>query len=122
MEMDKGRALYARVEGPNDGIVYGCYNLGPLIEGREPDAKFDSGNNLAVLQLIGPKTYLLSRIGVNGNFIDQATYVTPKIQPYLRKTPEGALQIVGAVRQQEQVASADAPVVVPKVSDRPPGF
>lgn len=122
MEMDKGRSLYVRVEGDTDGIVYGCYNLGPLIEGREPSAMFDAGNNLAVLQLIGPKTYLLSRIGVNGNFIDQGTYVTPKIQPFLRKTPEGALQIVGAIRQQDQVAKAEAPVIVPKVSDRPAGF
>jgi hypothetical protein len=120
MEMEKGKALYARVEGETDGVVYGCYNLGRLIDGREPQAMFDASNNLAVLQLIGPKTYLLSRIGVNGNFIDQGTYVTPKIQPFLRKTPEGALQIVGATRQQEQVARAES--VTPKVSDRPPGF
>jgi hypothetical protein len=121
MEMDKGKALYVRVESDDDGVIYGCYNLGSMLQGPEPDAKFDSGNNLAVLQLVGPKTYRLSRIGINGNFIDRATYVTPKSQPYLRRTTTGALQIVGAVRQEENVARAE-PVIVPKVSDRPPGF
>jgi hypothetical protein len=120
MEMDKGRALYVRVEG-DDGVVYGCYNLGRMAEGIAPDAKFDSGNNLAVLHLIGPKTYLLSRIGVNGNFQGQSTYVTPKSQPFLRRTDGGLLQIVGAIRQQDNVAKA-LPVTVPKVSDRPAGF
>jgi hypothetical protein len=121
MEHDTGKMIYARVEGLDDGIVYGCYNLGRVVEGIVPDIKFDSGNNLAVLQLIGPKTFCLSRIGVNGNFIGQSTYITPKSQPYLRKGPDGALQIVGAIRQEQKVAQTE-PLLVPKVSDRPPGF
>jgi hypothetical protein len=119
METDKGRNLYVRVEG--DDAIYGCYDLGRMADGAAPDAKFDSGNNMAILHLIGPKTYSLSRVGVNGAFLGQGTYVTPKTQPYLRRNPEGQLQIVGAVRQQETVARSE-PSVVPKVSDRPPGF
>ncbi len=123
MEHDKGKMLYVRVEGTQDGIIYGCYNLGRIMDGTPPDAKFDAGNNLAVLQLVGPKTYALSRIGVNGDFLGQHTYITPKTQPFLRKTADGTLQIVGAVRQQvaQQTLPIDA-VNVPKVSDRPPGF
>jgi hypothetical protein len=121
METEGAKMLYVRVQGTDDDTVYGCYNLGKLVDGVPPDAKFDSGNNLAVLQLISPRTYLLSRIGVNGNFLSQATYVTPKSQPYLRKTANGALQIVGAVR--ETAVAANKPAEnAPKISDRPPGF
>lgn len=119
MDTDKGKDLYVRVEG--DDAVFGCYDLGRMAEGTPPDAKFDAGNNLAILHLIGPKTYSLSRVGVNGAFLGQGTYVTPKTQPYLRRNAEGQLQIVGAVRQESSVARAE-PSVVPKVSDRPPGF
>ena len=81
------------------GTVYGCYNLGRMVAGFQPDAKFDAGNNLAVLHLIGPKTYSLSRIAIDGKFQGQDTYVTPKTQPFLRRAASGALQLVGAVRQ-----------------------
>lgn len=121
MEEDRGKALYARIEG-DDGMVYGCYNLGRMADGAAPDAKFDSGNNLAVLHLVGPKTYTLSRLSVNGAFLGQSSYVTPKSQPFLRRTPQGALQIVGAIRQERETVAQVEPVNVRKVSDRPPGF
>jgi hypothetical protein len=120
LESEGAKMLYVRIQGADDDTIYGCYNLGKMVDGVPPDAKFDSGNNLAVLQLIGPRTYLLSRIGVNGNFLGQGTYITPKSQPYLRKTASGALQIVGATR--EVVASNKPPDNAPKLSDRPPGF
>ena len=92
-----------------------------MVAGFQPDAKFDAGNNLAVLHLIGPKKYSLSRIAVDGKFQGQDTYVTPKTQPYLRRATSGAMQLVGAMREDPAVAPAK-PDNVPKVSDRPPGF
>ena len=123
LQMDKGRMLYVRVVG-DDGIVYGCYNIGRLVEGFLPEAKFDRGNNLYILQLVGQKTYFLTHIGINGVFHGQSTYVTPKKQPYLRRLEDGTLQLVGAIRQQDPVASVDAKgsTNTPKLSDRPPGF
>jgi hypothetical protein len=120
LEHEKGKMLYARVIGNEDGVTYGCYNLGRVLDGTQPDIKFDSGNNLAILQATARKEYLLTRIGVNGNFVGQRVYTSIKGPPFLRKLPDGALTIVGAARQEPvaQVSLEDAP----KLSDRPPGF
>ena len=120
MEMDGTKMLYLRLQGQESGTIYACYNLGRMVAGFMPDAKFDGGNNLAVLHLIAPKTYSLSRVAIDGAFQGQATYVTPKSQPFLRRQGM-ALQIVGAVRQDPAVAQA-RPDNLPKISDRPTGF
>ena len=120
LEHEDGKYLYVRVMGVDDDVVYGCYSLGKLIDGIKPETQFDRGNNLWVLQLVGQKTYFLSKIGITGEFQGQSTYVTPKAKPYLRKLADGTLQMVGAVRQ-ERVATQDAPPV-PKLSDRPAGL
>jgi hypothetical protein len=122
LEHDKGKMLYARIEGEDDGKVYGCYNLGRLVQGIPPEMQFDLGNNLWVLQLVSQKTYFLSKIGVNGQFQAQSTYVTPKSKPYLRKQGDGTLQLVGAVRQPRETPGDPSVAKVPKLSDRPPGF
>lgn len=122
LEHAKGKMLYVRVEGENEGKVYGCYNLGRLVQGIEPEMQFDLANNLWVLQLVAQKTYFLSKIGINGEFQAQSTYVTPKSKPYLRKLGDGTLQIVGAVRQTREVPGDPEQKKAPKLSDRPPGF
>ncbi len=122
LEQAKGKMLYVRIEGENDGKVYGCYNLGRVVQGIEPEMQFDLANNLWILQLVGQKTYFLSKIGINGEFHAQSTYVTPKSKPYLRKTAEGSLQIVGAIRQERALAGDPGQARIPKLSDRPPGF
>ncbi len=119
LDQDDGKYLYVRVVGDDDA-VYGCYSLGKLVEGIQPEMQLDSGNNLWVLQLIGQKTYLVSRIGVRGDFQAQSTYITPKSKPYFRKLADGSLQLVGAIRQ-ERVATENA-APVPKLSDRPAGL
>jgi hypothetical protein len=49
--------------------------------------------------------------------------MTPKTQPFLRKTQSGNLEIVNAIRQEPQVAASARPSENgPKLSDRPPGF
>jgi hypothetical protein len=117
LDHDDGKYLYSRTVGQDDGVIYGCYSLGRLVDGAKPETQIDRGNNLWILHLVGQKTYLLTRIGVNGDFQAQSTYVTPKTKPYLRRLADGTLQIVGAVRQ-ERVAAQDAQPV-PKLSDRP---
>jgi hypothetical protein len=120
LEHEKGKMLYVRIIGDEDGVTYGCYNLGRVLDGTQPDVKFDSGNNLAILQATARKEYLLTRVGANGNFVGQKVYTSIKGTPFLRKLADGALQIVGAARQDPvaQVSLEDAP----KLSDRPPGF
>jgi hypothetical protein len=122
LEQEKGKMLYVRIEGESDGNIYGCYNLGRLVHGIEPEMQFDLGNNLWVLQLVAQKTYFLSKIGPSGQFHAQSTYVTPKSKPYLRRLGDGTLQLVGAIRQPREIAGDPAAPKIPKLSDRPAGF
>jgi len=121
MEHDKGMSLYVRIEGQDDGAIYGCYDLGPLVAEVQPDIQFDSGNNLWILQLVGQKTFFLSRIGINGDFQGQSTYVTPKNIPRLRKLADGTLQLVGAYKQ-DRVAQQGPVEEAPRLSARPAGL
>jgi hypothetical protein len=116
LEQDRGKMLYARVVGDDDGVVYGCYPLGRILDGFPPDVKLDAGNNLNVLQSVGQKEYLFSRVAADGHFIGQTNYTSAKGQPYLRKLENGTLQLVGAIRQQSAQA---APEHIPKLSERP---
>lgn len=113
--------LYVRVEGQDDATIYCTSPLGRLIDGVPPQMQFDSANNLYVLQLIGQKSYILSKIGVNGEFLGQTHYSAPKTRPYLRKQADGTLQLVGGKREDIAQNPADLPAP-PKLSDRPVGL
>ncbi len=121
MEHDKGKALYVRIQGQDDGSTYGCYELGPQVAEFMPQTMFDRANHLWILQLASPKTYFLTRIGTDGKFEGQSTYVTPKSIPHLRKLADGTMQIVGAFRQ-DRVAQEQHEAEAPKLSDRPAGL
>ncbi len=113
--------LYVRVEDQDDGSVFCTTPLGRMIDGVAPDMQLDSRNNLYVLQLVGLRRFALSKIGVNGEFLGQSYYGVPKARPYLRKQPDGSLQLVGGKR--EEVAQNPTKLPPPaKLSDRPPGL
>ncbi|MCE9611328.1 MAG: hypothetical protein K8R23_14125 [Chthoniobacter sp.] len=113
--------LYVRVEDQDDGSVFCTSPLGRMIDGVAPDVQFDSKNNLYVLQLIGLRRFALSRISVNGQFLGQTYYSVPKARPYLRKQPDGSLQLVGGRR--EEIAQNPVPAgPPPKLSERPSGL
>jgi hypothetical protein len=112
---------YARVEDTDSGTVYCTLQLGEIIENTLPDVQLDSSNNLFVLQLTAPKSYILSKIGVNGEFLGQTRYTSRKSRPYLRRLTSGELQIVGAYRETPQPAAGEAPASS-KLSERPPGL
>ena len=113
--------LYVRIQDKDDGTVYCTVPIGRLIEGVPPQAQFDSASNLYVLQLVGVRTYTLTKMTPNGEFAGQTSYSAPKTRPTLRKTADGALQIIGGKKEAPiaQNPSAEPP---PKLSDRPPGF
>lgn len=113
--------LFVRVEDQDDGSVFCTSPLGRMIDGVAPDMQFDSKNNLYVLQLVGLRRFALSKISVNGQFLGQTYYSVPKARPYLRKQPDGSLQLVGG--QREEIAQNPVPAgPPPKLSDRPPGL
>jgi hypothetical protein len=113
------RYLYARVEDEEAGVVYCTYRLGHMIDGTQPEMQFDTGNNLYVLHLVGPKQYVLSKIGINGQFLGQSQYSAGKSRPSLRRLGDGTLQIVGGRREIAQVTPAGEPIAPVKLSDRP---
>ncbi len=122
LEQDRAKYLYARVQNDDTSMCYGCYRLGPLIRDCTPDAQFDRGNNLWVLQLTGPKQYLLTSFNASGEYQSQTAYEAPKAIPRLRKLPNGTMQIVGAYRMERTPGGQTDLASVPKLSDRPPGL
>ena len=114
--------LYVRVEDQDHGTVFCTSPLGRIIDGAAPEIQFDSGNNLYILQLIAQRTFILSKVGVNGEFLGQTKYTAPKTRPSLRKLADGTLQIIGGHREEPIPATpSDAPPPA-KLSDRPPGL
>ena len=111
--------LYVRIREPDTGKVFGCYRIGPHIDGAQPSLHFDTTNTLHALVLNAPKTYTLTQIGVNGQVYGQWVYDAPKSRPELRRDESGNLEIVGATRRKAPDANATP---APKLSDRPVGL
>lgn len=117
----KDNMLYLRVEDKEQGIIYATYPLGPLIASNEPQIQLDERNGLHVLQLVGPKTFTYSRIGINGEWIGQTTYSELKNRPRLKRLASGQVSVTGGQVEVPATAQAGAPPV-PKLSDRPVGM
>ena len=110
--------LYCRITDPATGQVLCMYKIGHLIDNTQFQAQFDATNTLHILHLVGPKTYNLTQVGVNGEMHGQWIYDAPKLKPTLRRDGTGNLDIVGATRRVEAAKNANTP----KLSDRPPGL
>lgn len=123
----KYNVLYVRVEDKDSNTIYATTSLGPLIASTEPDFKLDKSNTLHVLQLVGARTFLYSRVNLNGA-CDQVNYYSVNSQPRLKKDTEGEVYVSGGQLDSPDASpttasgpGASAPTG-PKISDRPPGF
>ena len=117
--LPKDNMLYVRVQDKEAGLVLSTYPLGRILNGVEPDIEIDTANNLHVLQLVGPKTFLYSQVGVNGEWMGQTTYAQAKRPPKLKRTPSGMVEVAGG--DVVVPAKKDAPPAA-KISDRPAGL
>lgn len=115
------KTLYVRVEGQDDGTIYCTFPAGRLIDGTAPTAEFDSANNLNILQLVGHRAYVLTKVSCNGEFGGQTNYSAPKTRPTFRRLADGTLQIIGG-RKEEALAQNPNVGPPPKLSDRPAGL
>jgi len=113
--------LYVRIVGKDDGTVYCTTAIGKLLDNIEPQAEFDSSNNIYILELTGTRAYTLTKFSPNGEFQGQTNYTAPKTRPSLRKTADGTLQIVGG-RREVPIAQNPTTVPIPKLSERPAGL
>lgn len=109
--------LYVRVEDIATGTLFGTYPLGRLISGSTPIGEFDNENTLHAFHMTGPNQYMLTKIGVNGEWLGQSIWNAPRGRATVRKKPDGTMVVVGASRERPAAASA---LPVPKISDRPP--
>ncbi|MDB6174252.1 MAG: hypothetical protein JWL59_3563 [Chthoniobacteraceae bacterium] len=116
-QSDEKEYLYARIEDREKSIIYCTHKLSYMVDSQPPQIQLDANNNLFVLQLLGPKSYVLTKIGINGEVLAQNSYSAPKAHPYMRRLADGKLQIVGARR--DAIETAAAQVETPKLSDRP---
>jgi hypothetical protein len=116
-QSDDKQYVYARVEDRDLSTVFCTHKLGHLITGQEPQVQMDSSNNLYVLQMMAPKQYMLTQIGINGELKVQTSYSAPKARPYLRRLASGQLQIVGGQRDVAQAGLPAEPTA--KLSERP---
>jgi hypothetical protein len=114
-QLPKERALYARVTEESTGEVLCTYPIGHMLVGMNPSVEFDGNNTLHTFHMVGPNTYWLSKIGVNGEWLGQAIYNAPKGRANLRKNSDGSLSVIGARRQADR---SGAPPI-PKLSERP---
>jgi hypothetical protein len=118
--VEDARTLYARIDDRDDARVFGTYPLGRLADGAPVQAEFDTGSNLYVLHYTGQRSWVLSKIGVNGEFLGQTLYDSTKSRPSLRRLADGTLQIVGGRKEAPIAQTPTEPPV--KLSDRPPGL
>jgi len=111
--------LYVRVEDREAGIVYCNHSIGRLLESGPPQALLDLQNQIHLLQLVGPATYGYTKVGLNGELLEQSSYNQVKSRPHLKKQANGNVTVVGGQMEQpkDQVQSN-----VPKLSDRPAGL
>lgn len=109
--------LYVRMEDPDNAMVYGTTAMGRIISGIDPDVQFDTRNVLNVLQLTGQKTYLLTRVSLDGEILAQENYTTAKYRPMLRQDASGGMTVYGGTPLQP--AGGPGERTPNKLSDRP---
>lgn len=118
----KENILYARVQNEEEGVIYCTYPLGRLLAGNDPEIMVDRENQLHIMQVIGPKTWLYSRVGLNGEWFGQKTFVSTKTRPRLARNEIGVVAVKGGREDVpfDPAMVADGPP--PKISERPPGM
>jgi hypothetical protein len=116
----KDLQLYCRVVDEETGTILATYPIGRILTGAKPMVEFDDNNTLYSFHMTGPSLYALSKIGVNGEWLGQALYNSPKGRATVRKKPGGTMVVVGATRDRTKDAAAAGGPPVPKLSDAPP--
>ena len=112
--------LYSRVTDESTGTILATYPLGRILGGAKPMIEFSDDNTLYAFHMTGPSVYALSKIGVNGEWLGQTLWNSPKGRATVRKKNTGTMVVVGATRDRTQEADAAGGPPVPKLSDAPP--
>lgn len=95
--LPQSTALYIRIEDPERGKIYCTHRIGRFVNFGPPTVELDSQNQIHILQLLAPRSYLYSHFGLNGEVIDRKIYNngTANNPPRLLRTPDGAIEVTG---------------------------
>lgn len=107
--------LYVRVEDKSTGAVYSTFPLGRVIAFDEPQAELDQTNQLHVLHCAAPRTWIYSKVGLNGQLLSKSTIMETKTRPHLARGADGQVAVRGGM-----LDTPAAPNAAAKLSARPP--
>src|SRR5438105_6335946 len=111
-------SLYVRVQDKDTGIVYATYSLGRTITFEQPQAEIDRANQLHILHCAAPRAWSYSRIGLNGELLEDSSFLETNSRPRLVHSTYGDVTVRGAI----ETAAQSSRSTVPKLSARPPGL
>lgn len=113
---DKGLTVYVRVEDDETHSILATYPVGRVVSGSTPTGVLGPDNTLHIFHMTAPNTYMLTKIGVDGDWQGQSTWISAEGRAAVRKKEDGTMVVVGAKRE-AVLTENDKPV--PKLSDRP---
>lgn len=121
--LPRDNELYVRIQDQDTGTVFCTHKIARLLSGYDPEVEVDESNRLHVLQLVGPRTYVYTRIGLAGEWIGQQVINETKTRPSLHRSETGVVTVRGGEVQQPAGSTPNPLAPVPaKLSDRPPGM
>ncbi len=114
-----GDRLYIRVADQRKGIIYCNMKLGRLLSLYKPQIVFGRENIIHVLHHAAPRSYLYTKLNLNGEVLERETYLATKFDPVLRVNEDQMVFVVGGVPERPVSEIAEERAKMPKLSDRP---
>ncbi len=109
--------LYLRMEDKDGGVVYCTTQLGRFVAFSNTDVQLDGTNHLHIIQNTAPRAFLYSHFDLNGKVVHQQAYQLEKTRPYLARSPDNAIIVVGGTPYDPNAVPEERKL--PKMSDRP---
>jgi hypothetical protein len=110
-------AAYLRIQDPKNGRVFCTHRLGSLVTYGSPQVELDVNNEVHVLQMRAPRTFIYSHIGLNGEVRQRMAFEQTSTKPSLQRGASGEVLVVGG--RPFDPARQEAESQVPGVGDRP---
>jgi len=117
----KGNRLYIRIMDEQEGTVYATAQIGRLLSFGDPRVEFDINNDVHILHMTSPRTFMYTYMSLNGEVLSRATYRSTERHPRLGRNSSGMVEVRGGVLDEPVPSTAEGAPAVPRISDRPPG-
>lgn len=115
--LSQSTQLYIRIEDKQAGVIYCTHQLGKFLTFGNPNILLDTQNRIHILQNVAPKSFVYSKIGLNGEVMDRKSYNEFSTRPELRRGSDGSVVVVGG--QAYDPTATPPEQSLPTLSDRP---